>query len=122
MGRVWLAFGGSVLVLLCLIGVVARHSWKLETRLEERLKVALSQIVLLHKAQDLTDTTEANALAARKVQDAENQKRSARTECVLRDNGVWSGVVLPDDVIRLLRQGSNSNGTCTIPPPGDASR
>lgn len=118
MGRVWLSMAAGAVALLCLIYTVARHVWSVEARLD----TATARIDLLQQAQGLADAAEAEALAARKVQDEKNQWRVTETENVLRNNDDWGRAVLPDDVIRLLRHGATDGGAGAVPAPGDASR
>ena len=117
MGRLWLALGGSVAALLCMLYMTARHVWQVESD----LRTANARIELLQQAQELANQIEADALAAKKAQDEQNALRFTEMENVLRGNDDWSNTALPDDVIRLLRQGTDS-GASTLPAAGDVAR
>lgn len=109
----------SALVWLALLGGGIGYIYHLRNELD----TARTQIDSLQKAAALARQTEASAMAARQVENEKAKQRERLMENVLCHNNDWSGIVVPDDVTRMLQQDAAIYGSDScFPASGDTSR
>lgn len=104
------------ITLVC-ITIAAGACWYASS-INDELKQAQSKIEILKKSQELAQTAEARAMAARQVENEKARERERLMQNVLDDNCDWSRIELPPGAAWLLEYGQTSDSSFC--PPSNA--
>lgn len=107
------------LILAAVVSFTA-YLWNDNQQMKERVNTAEAKIIALERSHAVYEDALNSAMKARETAENEARRKKEFAERLLKDNPDFDTIVLPDGVIRVLKQ--KGDGACDVPAAGNATR